>query len=226
MSVVVPCWNSAALVYAETSSVVSKTPKAPVPLACTLRSGTRSRLKGAICSMKCVSCSRIGPFDPRVSEFRSLGAGAPLPMVEPPCGRASGVVLNALSSWCAARSGVGRRSGARRTRGTCVAEPPEGHLGLLDDEARCAGVEVGGVEAGGGPGRAVDVHDGAAPAADEVVVVVAHAELVAGRGPGRLDAPDDATVGEGVQDVVDRLGRDLSHVGAHRGEHRVGARVR
>src|SRR5665647_2023758 len=74
MSVLTPFWNSAALVYRLRSSVTSRTPKAPEPLACGLRSGTRSRLKCAICSRKCTSCSRVGPLAPRVRELRSLMA--------------------------------------------------------------------------------------------------------------------------------------------------------
>ena len=52
MSVFVPGWNTAALVYALTSLVTSKRPNAPPPLACGWRSGIRSRLKFAICSMR------------------------------------------------------------------------------------------------------------------------------------------------------------------------------
>ena len=85
MSVWVPGWRTAALVYRLMSPVISRVPKAPDPLACTLRSGTRSRLKCAICSMKWWSCSRIGPSGPIVRLLRSLGAGAPVPVVEPSC---------------------------------------------------------------------------------------------------------------------------------------------
>src|SRR5690606_20915588 len=46
-------------------------------------SGTSSLLKSAIYSRKCTSCSTIGPLAPMVSELRSLGAGAPVLMVEP-----------------------------------------------------------------------------------------------------------------------------------------------
>ncbi len=52
VSVRVPGWNTAARVYCDTSSVTSKNPNAPPPLACTFRSGTRSRLKCAIWPMK------------------------------------------------------------------------------------------------------------------------------------------------------------------------------
>ncbi|CPU66053.1 Uncharacterised protein [Mycobacteroides abscessus] len=47
ISVVVPGWNSAARVYALTSWVTVNVPNAPPPLACTTRSGTRSRLNWA-----------------------------------------------------------------------------------------------------------------------------------------------------------------------------------
>src|SRR6476619_7790934 len=95
MSLRAPGWRKAALVYALTSSVVSKTPNAPPPLACTLRSGTRSRLKCAIWPRKWKSCSRIGPSEPTVSENWSLGAGAPVSVVE---GLAFGPVDGAWSS--------------------------------------------------------------------------------------------------------------------------------
>ncbi len=52
MSVRTPGWNNAALVYWLTSPVVSKWPNAPPPLACGCRSGIRSRLKLAICSIR------------------------------------------------------------------------------------------------------------------------------------------------------------------------------
>ena len=44
-----PTWErKLALVHGVTSSVTSKNPNAPVPLACTTRSGVRSRLKCCI----------------------------------------------------------------------------------------------------------------------------------------------------------------------------------
>ena len=51
-SVSVPGWNTAALVYRLTSLVVTKVPNAPPPLAWGWRSGMRSRLKFAICSIR------------------------------------------------------------------------------------------------------------------------------------------------------------------------------
>ena len=52
ISVLVPGWNTAALVYWLTSWVTSKWPNAPPPLAWGCRSGMRSRLKLAICSIR------------------------------------------------------------------------------------------------------------------------------------------------------------------------------
>ena len=47
ISVSTPGCRNAALVYFEMSSVVLNVPNAPPPLACTTRSGTRSRLNWA-----------------------------------------------------------------------------------------------------------------------------------------------------------------------------------
>ena len=47
VSLTAPGWNTAALVYADTSSVTTNSPNAPPPFACGLRSGTRSLLKEA-----------------------------------------------------------------------------------------------------------------------------------------------------------------------------------
>ena len=46
-------------------------------------------------------------------------------------------------------------------------------------------------------------------------MVVADAGLVAGRRAGRLDAPEEAPVGEGGERVVDRLARDGAELGVH-----------
>ena len=51
-SVSVPGWNTAARVKALTSCVTWNVPNAPPPLACGCRSGMRSRLKFAICSIR------------------------------------------------------------------------------------------------------------------------------------------------------------------------------
>ena len=88
------------------------------------------------------------------------------------------------------------------------AEAPVDDLGLVDREA----VVVGGGQAGHLADGAVDVDDRAAGAADEVVVVVADPALVAGDRARRLDAPDQAGVGERPQRVVDGLVGDLGQV--------------
>src|SRR5690606_6560383 len=85
--------------YLETSPVVSNTPNAPEPLACGWRSITFSRLKCASCSTRCTSCSRIGPSGPTDRELRSLGAGAPAPVVE----AALGSIFIFFSFFCSSR---------------------------------------------------------------------------------------------------------------------------
>jgi len=60
----------------------------------------------------------------------------------------------------------------------------------------------------------VDVDHPAAAPADDVVMVVTDSVLVAGRRPGRLDAPQEAIVGEGPEGVVHRLMRDGTDLGS------------
>src|SRR6266436_5777654 len=62
--------NSFAAVYLVISLLVhTKWPNAPDPLACTTRSGMRSRLKCAIFSKSRKSSNTTGPCGPTVSEF-------------------------------------------------------------------------------------------------------------------------------------------------------------
>ena len=62
--------NSFAVVYLVISVLVqTKCPYAPEPLACTTRSGMRSRLKCAIFSNSRKSSKTTGPRGPTVSEF-------------------------------------------------------------------------------------------------------------------------------------------------------------
>lgn len=63
--------------------------------------------------------------------------------------------------------------------------------------------------------RAVDVFRGAARAADEMVMVVVDAVLVACRGASRLNAPDQTLVGEDTEGVVDGLTGDGADLFAH-----------
>ena len=79
-----PGWNRSALVYLDTSSVMVSSPKAPEPLACTLRSGMRSRLKCACFSTRCTSDSSSGPCSPTVAECSSVLTGEPFTFVETP----------------------------------------------------------------------------------------------------------------------------------------------
>src|SRR5690606_25820091 len=69
--------------------------------------------------------------------------------------------------------------------GTGGAQAPIDDLGLLDHEASAVGSGQAGHVADG----AVDVGDDAARPAHDVVVVVTDPGLIAGHGPGRLDAP-------------------------------------
>ena len=92
------------------------------------------------------------------------------------------------------------------------ASAPVDDLGLVDLVARV----VGGREARRVADRAVDVDHLAAGAADQVVVVVAHAVLVAGRASRRAGCAGEALVGEGAEDVVDGLAGHGADLGPHR----------
>ena len=84
----------------------------------------------------------------------------------------------------------------------------------------------GSAEARRGADGAVDVGDGLAAAADQVVVVVPDARLVARGGAGRLDAADQSGSGQRVQHLVDRGGRDRTDLLARGHGDLVGGRVR
>ena len=95
------------------------------------------------------------------------------------------------------------RSGSVRSRRgglTAGAEPPEGHLGLVDREA----VALRRPQARGLADDAIDVLGGVAHAADEVVVVVADARLVAHGATGGGDAPGEPGAVQRLADVVGR----------------------
>ena len=62
---------------------------------------------------------------------------------------------------------------------------------------------------------AVDVDDAAADAADQVMVVVADAILVASRRPGGLDAADETLRHEDAKGVIHGLQRDGADFGPH-----------
>src|SRR6516165_8645802 len=91
-----------------------------------------------------------------------------------------------MASWC---------------RGALGASTPVDDLGLADLVARV----VGGGQAGGVADRAVDVGDGTARPAEDVVVVVSDPCFVSCHGPHRLDAPHQARGGQHPQYVIDGL---------------------
>ena len=71
--------------YLLTSSVTSKYPCAPAPLAWTTLSGIRSRAKWAILSIKLKSYMRRGPLGPDEREFWLLSNGDPFEAVITDC---------------------------------------------------------------------------------------------------------------------------------------------
>src|SRR5690606_2839230 len=100
---------------------------------------------------------------------------------------------------------------------------PVGDLDLVDGEA----VVVRALKAGGLSRGAVHVRDRAAPAADHVVVVVAHAALIACRRTLGFDAPQEPRFGQSLEDVVHRLGGHRTETGTGQAEDggRVGVRM-
>src|SRR4051795_2731724 len=89
------------------------------------------------------------------------------------------------------RDGWSPSAAGRRCRDTLRASTPEDDLSSVD---LVAGT-VGRRSAGGVADRAVDVGDGTARSADDVVMVVPDAGLVAGHGARRLEAPYQASGG-------------------------------
>jgi hypothetical protein len=101
------------------------------------------------------------------------------------------------------------------------AAPPVHDLGLVD-------LEVHGLvrrEARGSADGAVHVHDRAADAADEVVVVVADAGLVPGRRADGLDPAEESFVDHGAEGIVDGLFRDRADAGSGQLDDAVGGDV-
>jgi len=81
-------------------------------------------------------------------------------------------------------------------------------VGFVNPEAlRLSWLQAGRVTRG-----AFDIGDGAAAAADHVVVVVTGLRFVPGDRTGRLDLPEQSGFGERAQTVVDRLVGDLAEV--------------
>jgi hypothetical protein len=73
---------------------------------------------------------------------------------------------------------------------------------------------------------AVDVHGLAADAADQMVVIIAHAIFVASRGPGRLNPSDEPLLGKRPKRVIHSLPRNGSNLGANLHSHFVCRGVR
>lgn len=73
---------------------------------------------------------------------------------------------------------------------------------------------------------AVDISDGTALATDDMVVIVADAQLEQRGRAGRLDPPGQPDVRQGPQDVVDRLGRHPSELSSYVGRDAINLRVR
>src|SRR5690606_16672852 len=85
---------------------------------------------------------------------------------------------------------------------------------------------LGGGEAWGLADGAVDVEQSATPPADQVVVVVADAILVARRRAGRLDAAQQTLLGKDGDGVVHGPARDRADLAADDLDHLVGGDVR
>ena len=84
---------------------------------------------------------------------------------------------------------------------------------------------IGRGQAGRGAHGTVDVDHGVAPATYEMVVVVGHPVLVAGRRAAGLNASQQALVGEGAKHVVNRLTGDGPQLRSRLGVQLVGTRV-
>ncbi len=102
------------------------------------------------------------------------------------------------------------------------AHSPIGDFGLIDHES----VVFGRGQARGRPSRAVNVSDLAARAAYDVVVVVADPGFVARDRAAGLDAAQESSIGQGAQDVIHGLVRDVREVLPHSLNDRFRAGVR
>ena len=81
---------------------------------------------------------------------------------------------------------------------------PEDDLGLIDREA----VIIGRGQTWRRTDRAVDIEHHAAAAADQVMMIVSYAILVAGRGSRGLNPADEVLLHQDAQRIVDRLARN------------------
>src|ERR1700690_3764699 len=101
------------------------------------------------------------------------------------------------------------------------AQAPVDDLGLVDREAAV----VGSSQAGRLADRAVDVSDGTARPAHDVVMIVPDAPLEPGRAPGRLDAAQESRRGERMEGVIHRLQGDMADAVTCPGGDRLDAKV-
>ena len=167
----------------ETSSVVSNTPNAPLPLACdvALRHALAVEVRHLLEEVDVVQQDRAVGAD-SVSELRSLAAGAPSRVRG---ARRAGLLCHAGSPSSA--------DGVASVRLAVGAEAPVGDLGLVDRGSRVALLAP---RHGASPTAQSTSATAPQPAAHHVVVVVADAGLEPGGGAGRLDPPDQAGVGQ------------------------------
>ena len=116
------------------------------------------------------------------------------------------------------------RSSRSQRRDALGASAPVDDLGLVDLEA----VVVGGSQAWRGADGAIDIGDGAAGPAHDVVVVVAHPSLVSCHRTRRLDTSQQSGIGQCPKHVVHGLMGHLAEVLTHDTDDRVrvGMRVR
>ena len=84
---------------------------------------------------------------------------------------------------------------------------------------------VGRGQAGHLADRAVDVRDGTARPAYDVMVVIPDASLEPGRAAGRFDAAYESCRGERVEGVINGLKGDMAYAIAHPGGDRLDTEV-
>src|SRR5690606_20904878 len=217
-----PGCRKSAFVYFETSSSTSNSPKAPEPLACGLRSGTRSRSKRASFSTSATSWSSSGPSVPTLSECESDSRGVPDSVVEGCVGSNCVMVFLPIGTClcgrgCGTAGGQGRaveRAANRRSRdlpslGALGADGLEGDVRAQQHGHRRVGA---GGEARSLPDHALDVLDAMADHAPDVVVIVARLRLVPG-GTRDVDTTEESLLRQVIHDVVDGLHREGGEAG-------------
>ena len=94
---------------------------------------------------------------------------------------------------------------------TTRAVAPVNNFGFVDFES----VVVVGSQTGHLAGCTVDVEHHPAASADQVMVVVTDAVLIASCRAGGLDPANQVLVDQDAERVIDRLARDRAELGAH-----------